>query len=380
MDFELTEEQKDIQKAAMEFAQGEFDPDLVLQLDKNGAFPESIWKKACGLGFVGVHYPEELGGQGLGLFETLLVIEAFCKVDSGIGSALTMVDRGSEVLLKFGSKEQKKKFLPPLTKGESRLTTAFGESEDGRDFSSITALAERNRGGYLVRGKKQFVLMASLANAFLVLCQESKIGLSTFIVEREKGGIEIHPVEKMGLRMIPFADVILKEVNVLLENRIGQGGEGLTYVHHFDQVAGLRSAGQALGMAQGAFERALQYARERQQFGRTISQFQAIRHKLADMAVGIEAIRWLTYRAALDHDQGKSDSESLLMGKLEVGRRSVSVVDEALQIFGGYGYIAETAIEHTFRDAWAIAVDLGTDEEQKDAIAEILLGPGSVRK
>ena len=186
MDFELSDEQKDVQKAAMEFAKGEFDPDLALELDRTGQFPESIWKKACQLGFIGIHYPEEFGGQGLGLFENLLVIEAFCKVESGIGSALSMVDQGSEVILRFGSKEQKQKFLPPLVRGDKRLSTAFAESEDGKDLSSISTVVEKDGEGYILQGGKKFVLMASLANAFLILCKESTNKISTFIIEKDK--------------------------------------------------------------------------------------------------------------------------------------------------------------------------------------------------
>ena len=362
----------------MEFGRGEFDPDLALELDRTGQFPESIWKKACQLGFIGIHYPEELGGQGLGLLENLLVIEAFCQVESGIGSALSMVDLGSEVILRFGSKEQKKKFLPPLTKGDKRLSIAFAESEDGKDLSSISTVVEKDGEGYILQGGKKFVLMASLANAFLILCKESTDKMSTFIVEKE--GVEIRPIEKMGLRMIPFGDLHFKGTPIRLDQRIGNVGDGMIHVNHSFQVIGLRSTAQALGAAQGAFDRATQHAKQREQFGRKLSQFQAIRHKLADMAVNIEAARWMTYKAASDYDRGLNDSDSLAIAQLEVGRRSISVVDEALQIFGGYGYIAETAIEHYFRDAWAIGVELGTEEELKDIVADRILGPDPIKK
>ena len=379
MNFELTDEQKDVQKAAREFAQGEFDPDLALELDRSGKFPESIWKKAAQLGFIGIHYPEEFGGQGLGLFENLLVIEAFCRIDSGIGSALSSVDLGSEVILKFGSHEQKNQFLTPLTKGGRRLGIAFAESEDGKDLTSISTVAEKKTDGYSIHGEKSFVLNASLADSFITLCKEPEEGWITLIVDRERKGIEVHPIEKMGLRMIPFGDLLFNEVRVPFENRIGQGGEGIAHVNHCYQAMGLRSAAQALGTAQGAFDRAMQYAKQREQFNRKLSQFQAIRHKLADMTASIEVARWLTYKAATEYDQKKIEPGFLSITHLEVGRRLVAIVDEALQIFGGYGYIAEQAIEHYFRDAWAIGVGLGTEEEQKDAIAEIMLGPSSVK-
>jgi alkylation response protein AidB-like acyl-CoA dehydrogenase len=149
----------------------------------------------------------------------------------------------------------------------------------------------------------------------------------------------------------------------------------MAHVNHCYQAIGLKSAAQALGTAQGAFDRAMQYAKQREQFGKKLSQFQVIRHKLADMAVSIEVARWLTYKAAAEYDHKRIDPGFLSIAQLEVGRRLISVVDESLQIFGGYGYIAEQAIEHYFRDAWAIGVELGTEEEQKDLIAEIMLGP-----
>jgi alkylation response protein AidB-like acyl-CoA dehydrogenase len=255
------------------------------------------------------------------------------------------------------------------------LGIAFAESEDNRDLTAISTIAGKRMDGYSIDGKKSFVLNASLADFFITLCQEPKGGWITLMVEREREGIEVHPIDKMGLRMIPFGDLLFKGVPVPLGNRIGQEGEGLTHVDHCYQAIGLKSAAQALGAAQGAFDRALQHAKQREQFGRKLSQFQAIRHKLADMAASIEVVRCLTYKAATEYDHKKIDPGFLSITHLEVGRRLISVVDEALQIFGGYGYIAEQAIEHYFRDAWAIGVELGTEEEQKDEIAEVMIGP-----
>jgi alkylation response protein AidB-like acyl-CoA dehydrogenase len=374
MDFELSDEQKDIQKAAKQFAQGEFDLDLALELDQNGQFPEFLWKKAAQLGFIGIHYPEEFGGQGLGLFENALVIEALCRVDSGIGSALSLVDLGSEIILKFGAQEQKKRFLIPLVRGEKRLSVAFGESEDWKDLPSISSTAEKKEKGYLIHGEKRFVPNISLADAFIMLCKEPKKGFITLIVERDKDGIEIHRVDKMGLRMIPFGDLHVKEVWVPDENRLGNGEGEINQVNYFHQVLGLKTLAQALGVIQGAFDRALKYANQREQFGRKLSQFQVVRHKLADMAVGMEVARWLTYKSAIEFDREEMDQGSLSIAQLEVGKRLVWVVDEALQIFGGYGYIAEQDIEHFYRDAWAILAELGTEEELKDTVIEKILG------
>jgi len=170
MDFELTDEQKDIQKAAREFAQGEFDADLALELDQNGTFPEVTWKRTARLGFIGIHYPEEFGGQGLGLLENVPVIEAFSRVDSGIGSALSVVDLGAELILKNGSQEQMGHYLPPLVKAEERSTAAFGETEDDRDLSQLSTRAEKREKVYLIRGLKKFMLNATLADFFIQGC------------------------------------------------------------------------------------------------------------------------------------------------------------------------------------------------------------------
>ncbi len=374
MNFELTDEQKDIQKAAREFAQGEFDPDLALELDQTGTFPEALWKKASRLGFIGIHYPEEFGGQGLGLFEAVLVMEAFCRIDSGIGCALGMVDWGSEAILRFGSNEQKQRFLIPLARGVKRMSIAFAESEDDRNLSSLSTVSERKGEQYVVRGEKRFVPNASHADFFLTLCKDPQEEWLTLVVERENESLEVIPMEKMGLRMVPSGDLRLRGVWVPLKNRIGNAGEGMAHVHYSHQVIGIRSASQAVGISQGALDRAVEHSKQREQFGRKLSQFQAIRHKLAEMAVNVEVSRRLVYQCATEYDQGKLDLAFLQLTRLEVMRNLLKVVDEALQIFGGYGYMAEQAIEHYFRDAWEVSVSLGNEEELRDTIAEQILG------
>ena len=379
MDFELSSEQKDIQRAAAEFAQGEFDPDLARELDQAGQFPEAKWKKACQLGFVGIHYPEEFGGQGLGFLENVLTIEAFCKVDSGIGSALSLVDAGSDVVMKFGSHEQKKSLLPLLAKGEKMLSFAFSESEDAKDFSVCSTVAERKGNEYLIQGTKRFVPNAALADAFVLLCKEAKEGWITLVAEKNQN-FEIAPIEKMGLRMVPCGDLRLNKVRVPLTKRLGKEGEGILHAGYCHHAMGLRGLAQAVGIAQGAFDRALQHSKQRMQFGRRLSEFQVIRHKLADMAVCVEVARWLTYKSAIEYDQGGLDPRFLSMAQLEVSRKLISAVDEGLQIIGGYGYMAEQDMEHYFRDAWAVSVNLGTEEEQKDLISEKILGSFPAKK
>ncbi len=377
MEFELTAEQIDIQKAALEFAQKEFDPDLAIELDRSGQFPYSLWKKATELGFIGINYPEELGGQGLGLLENLLVIEAFCKIDSGIGSALSLGDLGAEIVLEFGSEEQKKTILTPIIKGERQLSVAFGEKEDGDDFSSISTIVEEREDGYVIRGKKRFIWNSALASTFITIGRKEDGNLITLFIERDKEGVEIHSIEKIGLRMVSFGDIDFNDVRIPFQNRIGMVGDTINHIKHYQQNASLRFLAQALGTAQGALDRGLSYAKQRMQFGRKLSEFQVIRHKLADMAIGIEVLRFMIYKLAFDCDRKRVDQKYLLATKVEAGRRLVEIVDEALQIFGGYGYMVEQSIEHYFRDAWAIISKLGTEEELKDSISDMLLGPFS---
>jgi len=374
MEFELSEEQKDIQKAAEEFARGEFDPDLALELDQKGIFPERMWRKATQLGFIGIHYPEEVGGQGLGLLENTLVIEAFCRVDSGIGSALSLADLGSDLILKFGSKNQMERFLPPIIKGEKQLTVAFGEMEDDQDLSVVSTMAERREKDYLVRGLKRYVLNVSLADMFIILCKESEEQWLPLIVEKDGEKTEIYPVEKMGLRMISSGDLHLRGVQVPHENRLGEKGQEMEVFQYYHRVKSLRFLAQALGLMEGAFELALKYSNQREQFGRRLSQFQVIKHKLAEMQVGIEVSRCLTYRAAVELEKREMDPNLLFVAQIEVGRKMAWVVDEALQIFGGYGYMAEEGIERFYRDAWTIRSQLGTEEELRDLLSERKLG------
>ena len=376
MDFELTQRQKNIQWTASEFAKGEFDPDLSFKLDQNGEFPELIWKKASRLGFIGVHYPKEFGGLGLGLLEKVLVIEAFCKIDSGIGNALSIVDLGSIIILKFGSNDQKKQFITPLAKGEKFLSIAFAESEVGKDFSTVTTVAKRVGKEYILNGRKRFVCNAFLANAFIILCRESNEGWITLILEKEESA-EISPVERMGLRMVRFGDIELKGVRVPFERRVGVEDEGLLQVNHLHQEIALRNSAQALGISQGAFERALKYAKQREAFGKKLSLFLVIRHKLADIAVGIEVARCLTYKSAVEYDQGKLKFDSLAITQLEVGRRLTKMLYDSMQIFGGIGYMAEMDIEHYYRDGVMIGVNLGAEEELKDTVADRIIGPNA---
>ncbi|KPL18725.1 MAG: acyl-CoA dehydrogenase [candidate division Zixibacteria bacterium SM23_81] len=381
MDFELSDEQKDIQRAAREFAQGEFDKDLAMELEREHTFPKSIWQKACKLGFVGIHFPEAYGGQGLGILENALLVEEFCRQDSGIGVALTLTDFSSEVILRFGTEEQKQKYLPPVTMGEAISAGAYTEPDHGSDITRLSTTAIKDRQEFVINGTKTFITNGTLANHFVILCQTDPEadpphrGMSTIVVERGTPGFEATELgDKMGIRMTSTAELSLSEVHVPVENLIGQENRGFYHVLEFFDESRIEIAAQALGIAQGAFDRALAYAKERRQFGRRIADFQATQHKLADMYTMLETARLLTYKAAWNYDQGRIDPQLTSMAKLYAGRVSVEVADEAIQILGGYGYITEYEVERFYRDARIMEIYEGTREIQKNTIASTLVG------
>ncbi len=312
--------------------------------------------------------------MGLGIFETVLVTEALSRVDAGFGNVLASVDAGSEIVLKFGTREQKKKILPPLTKGDLRLSMAVSDTDDENDFPLSPTEAEKRVEGYILRGTRRLVVNAPVADRFILLCCEPGEGLITLMVEKGQEGIGVCPIEKMGLKFTPSGDIDLREVRVPPGNRVGKEGEGGLHFEHYRQERGLRNIAQALGAAQGAFDRAAQYGRQREQFGRRLIQFQVIRHKLAEMAAGLDRVRCLAYRAAGDYDRGRLTPGTLAIARMEARNVLVRSVDEALQIFGGYGYMADQEMERCYRDAWALAAELGTEEEQKDVIAGEILG------
>jgi len=381
MNFELTQEQKQIRNAAREFSEGEFDKDLVMELDESCQFPFEIWKKACKLGFIGIHFPEKYGGQNLGVFENVLVVEEFCRKDSGIGIALSLADYASEIILRFGTESQKNMYLVPITKGEAISSGCFWEVEDGEGLSNISTFAIKKGDCFLINGEKNFVINSGTANYFIVLCKTdmrlkpSHLGESIIIMEKGLDGLNVIENEgKMGINMIPISNLSLKDVRVRCENMIGQENNGYHQVMRYFEESRIEMAAQALGIAQGAFERAMEYAKKREQFGRKIVEFQAIQHKLADMAIKIERARLLTYQAAWSFDREELNTRLTLMAKIDTTKTAIEVTKEAIQIFGGYGYMKEQEVEHFYRDAWMTELYLGSGDIQKTMLASTLLG------
>jgi len=381
MDFQLSREQIEIQKAAREFAEGEFDRDVALEHEKSHTFPSGIWKKACELGFTGIHYPESYGGQEYGILENILVVEEFCRQDSGIGIALTLADFASDIILRFGSEEQKKRYLLPITRGEAISCGGFTEPDHGSDITFLNTSARKEGDEYVINGVKTFITNGTIGNFVLLLCQTDPEaeptyrGQSIIIVETDSPGFTAVDLgEKMGLKMSPTGELSFNDVRVPASSLVGKENRGFYQTLEFFDESRIEIAAQALGIAQGAFDRAFAYTKERRQFGKKLAQFQATQHKLADMATRIETARLLVYKAAWNYDQGRIDPKLTSMAKMYAGRVAVEVADEAIQLLGGYGYMLEYEVERFYRDARIMEIYEGTREIQKNTIASALLG------
>ena len=359
MDFELTKSQKEIQKAARDFAKGEFDKELALELDKKHEFPIRIWQKAADLGFIGIHFPEAYSGQGLGILENAIIADEFCSRDSTIGSAVILSGFASECILRFGDEVQKSTFLPPVAEGKVLSAGAFTEPDHGSDITKMDTSAVREGDEWVINGTKTFITNGGMAGFYTVLCQTDPEaqptyrGISMILVESDRAGITAVDIgDKMGIHMMSTAEVNFKDVRVPVSNLIGAEGKGFYQVLEFFDESRILVAAQALGTAQGAFDRAVDYVKQREQFGKKIAQFQVTQHKLADMATKIELARLITYKAAWNYDQGgRIDPKLTSMAKMYAARTAVEVADEAIQLLGGYGYMTEYEVERFYRDA-----------------------------
>jgi alkylation response protein AidB-like acyl-CoA dehydrogenase len=313
--------------------------------------------------------------------ENTLVVEAFCRQDSGLGIALSIADFSTEIILRNGTKEQKEKYLIPITRGEAISSGGFTEPDHGSDITYMNTSAVKEGDDYIINGGKTFISNGTLSDFVIVLCQTDPDakptyrGQTLFIVERGTPGYSTADVgEKMGIKMTSTAELSFNDVRVPASNIVGQENRGFYQVLEFFDESRIEIAAQALGIAQGAFDRALAYTRERKQFGKKLAEFQITQHKLADMATKIETARLLVYKAAWSYDQGKIDPMLTSMAKLYTGRVAVEVADEAIQLLGGYGYMLEYEVERFYRDAKIMEIYEGTKEIQKNTIASALLG------
>jgi alkylation response protein AidB-like acyl-CoA dehydrogenase len=380
MDFELTNRQKQIRLAAREFAEGELSP-IGKECEAKGEYPREIIKKAAQLGFVGVYIKKDYGGLGLGSLEDSIIHEEFWRADPGLGQIFSQTTFGAKELILFGTEEQKKKYLSPLTNGDWVMGFSITEPEAGSDAASAITSAVRVGDDYLINGNKVMISNGTEAKFILVYCltnpeETSKSKRhSILIVETDRPGYKADRIlGKMGLHASDTANIFFNNVKVPKENLVGIEGNGFIQLMKFLDHSRVAVAADGLGLAQGAIEQAIDYTKKRKQFGKTIASFQVTQFKIAEMATLLETARSLTYKAAWAIDRGNPDTQLSAMAKWWACNVAVKVVDEALQLHGGYGYLDDYPIERYYRAAKLLEIYEGTKEVQKMTIGRRILG------
>ena len=378
MEFELSEEQQQVKWSVREFAEAEIAPH-VMEWDESQHFPIELWPKLGELGLTGVIFPEEYGGAGMGYVEYATIIEELSRVDGSVGISVAAHNSlCSNHIYIYGSEEQKQKYLVPLAQGKHLGAWGLTEPGAGSDASGTRTTATRQDGGYVVNGAKNFITHAIHADTCVAMAVTDRSkrsrGISAFIFEKgQKGFTPTKKENKLGLRASETASVIFEDCYLGEENLLGEEGMGFVNAMQILDGGRISIAALAVGIAQGAYESAVRYSKEREQFGKPISEFQAIQFKLADMAVQIDAARLLMYRAAYLKDNGKKTTKESSMAKLYASEMSVRVCEEAIQIHGGYGYTKDYPPEKYWRDSKLCTIGEGTSEIQRIIIARELL-------
>jgi alkylation response protein AidB-like acyl-CoA dehydrogenase len=378
MNFELNEDQLQIKHSIREFAESEIRPN-VLEWDETQHFPEELRPKLAELGLMGILFPEEYGGSALGYVEYATIIEELGRVCGAVGLSVAAHNSlCSNHIYMFGSEEQKQKYLAPLVQGESFGAWGLTESQAGSDASGTRTNAIRSNGGWKVNGSKNFITHAIACNTLVAVAvtdkEKGSKGITAFIFDKSMEGFRSDKKEnKVGMRASETASVVFEDCYVPDENRLGNEGEGFTQAMKILDGGRISIAALSVGIAQGAYEAAVKYAKERQQFGKPISEFQAIQFKLADMATQIECSRLLTLQAAAAKDTGKPVTQKSAMAKLYASETAVRVSEESVQIHGGYGYTKDYPAEKYWRDSKLCTIGEGTSEIQRLVIAKNLL-------
>lgn len=378
MNFELTEEQIAVRDAARDFAQNVLKPG-VIERDREQRFPTEEIKQLGELGFLGMMVDPKYGGGGMDTISYTLAMEEISKVDASTSVVMSvnnsLVCWGLEM---FGTEEQKQKYLVPLAKGEIIGAFCLSEPEAGSDATSQRTTAEDKGDYYLLNGTKNWITNGSSASVYIVIAQtnveKKHRGINAFIVERGMEGFEVGPKEdKMGIRGSDTHSLTFTNVKVPKENRIGEDGFGFKFAMKTLSGGRIGIAAQALGIASGALELAVAYSKEREAFGKPISQHQAIAFKIADMATAVETARLMVHKAAWEKDQGLNFDKSGAMAKLYASKVAMEQTVEAVQIHGGYGYVKEYHVERLMRDAKITQIYEGTSEIQKIVISRAIL-------
>jgi hypothetical protein len=385
VDFSLADEQQQLRRTVREFAEREIAPH-VMEWDEASRFPSEVVAGLAGLGLLGVIFPERYGGAGLGYPDYVFALEELARVDGSV--ALTVAAHTSlcsNHIYKFGDEAQRRNYLVPLAEGRWLGCWSLTEPEAGSDAAGTRTVAEKRDGAWILNGSKTFTTNGHYADVAVVMAVTDRAaghrGISAFIIEKGMPGF--HPGKKenkLGMRASDTSEVVFSDCRVPAENLLGREGQG--FVNSLEVLDGGRIsiAALAVGMAQGAFETATRYAKQRRQFGRAIGEFQAIQFKLADMATQVDAARLLTYRAAwladcarLAGDPPRHHTAESSMAKLFASEVAVRVADEAVQVLGGYGFIKDYPAEKYYRDAKLCTIGEGTSEMQRLVIARRLL-------
>jgi len=374
MNFQLTKEQDMIRKVIRDFADAEVAPGAN-ERDKTGAFPAEVFAKLAELGMLGLPFPEKYGGADADTTCFAIVVEELSRVCGSTGITYSAhISLGAAPIYLFGTEKQKEMFLTPLCKGEYLGAFGLTEPNAGSDAGGTQTKAILKDDHWVLTGSKCFITNGSFAKhlAVTAVTEQSKgtNGISAFLVPTDANGFTVKAnYEKMGLHASNTTELILEEVTIPKENILGEEGKG--YKQFLATLDGGRIgiAAMAVGIAQGAYDKSLQYAKERKQFGKSLSTFQAIQFKLADMAMNIEAARNMVYKAAWLKDQGKVFKKEAAMAKLFASEMCMRVCDQAIQIHGGYGYMKEYQVERFFRDAKLLEIGEGTSEVQRMVIA-----------
>jgi alkylation response protein AidB-like acyl-CoA dehydrogenase len=378
MDFELSEDQQQIKRTIRAFAEAELAPH-VSEWDEAAHFPVELRPKFAELGIMGVLFPEQYGGAGMGYVEYATIIEELARVDASIALAIAAHNSlGAGHIFIGGSESQKQQYLVPLAKGEVFASWGLTEPSSGSDASSMRTAAVRRGGGWVLNGSKNFITNATFSETTVALAISDRAagshGISAFIIERGTKGFSVEKKEnKVGMRASDTASLVFEDCFLPNSSLIGEPGQGFIQAMKVLDGGRISIAALAVGIAQGAFEAAVRYSKERHQFGRAIADFQAIQFKLADMATQIDAARLLTYRAAAMKMAGKPTTKESSMAKLFSSEVAVRVSEECVQIHGGYGYIKDYPAEKYWRDSKLCTIGEGTSEIQRMVIARQIL-------
>jgi alkylation response protein AidB-like acyl-CoA dehydrogenase len=378
MEFAYTQDQVELRKHVRDFAEAEIGPH-VLEWDEAQTFPLEVVKKLGELGYMGAIFPEDLGGAGLGYIEYSIIIEELSRVDGSVGLIVAAHNSlCSNHIYLAGTEEQQRRYIPKLATGEWIGCWSLTEPEAGSDAGGTRSKATKVGDCWILNGGKTFTTNAQYADVCVAMAvtdrSASQHGISAFIIEKDTPGFRVGKKEnKLGMRASATGEVLFQDLRLPASQLLGAPGEGFVDSLRILDGGRISIAALSVGIAQGAYEAALRYSKQRKQFGRPISEFQAIQHKLSDMATNIEAARLMTYRAGWMKDNDQRVTKESAMAKLFASEMAVRVCDDALQIHGGYGFIKDYPVEKFYRDVKLCTIGEGTSEIQRMVIARQLL-------